>query len=155
MLETPHVALGAAIATKIPNPFISIPLAFASHFLLERVPHWNPHLNTEMKKYGHLTRSTTVLIAIDTVVSLAVGSYVAYKQLPDTMMFTNVMLCCFAAALPDIIEAPYFFFKAKHKFFTNWKKFKKAIQVDAPPFWGLATQATTLIATLFWIFNTK
>jgi len=49
VLETPHVVVGAAIATKIANPFISLPLAFASHFLLEKVPHWNPHLNTEKK----------------------------------------------------------------------------------------------------------
>ena len=49
MLETPHVAVGAAIAASIPNPLIAIPLAFASHFALELVPHWNPHLNTELK----------------------------------------------------------------------------------------------------------
>lgn len=50
MLETPHVLIGAAIATKVGNPFLAIPLAFASHFVLETVPHWNPHLNTETKK---------------------------------------------------------------------------------------------------------
>lgn len=153
MLETPHVALGAAIATKIPNPFIAIPLAFASHFLLERVPHWNPHLNTEMKTYGHLTRSTTTLIIVDVIVSLVLGSFIAYKQLPDSTMFLNVMLCSFAAVLPDVLEAPYFFFKAKHKFFIHWIKSQKALQVDATPFWGLTTQGITLAATLFWIFS--
>jgi hypothetical protein len=153
MLETPHVALGAAIATKIPNPFIAVPLAFASHFLLERIPHWNPHLNTEMKKYGRLTRSTTVLIAVDATVSLLLGTFIAYKQLPDSTMFLNVMLCSFAAVLPDVLEAPYFFLKSKHQFFVHWIKSQKAIQVDAEPFWGISTQIVTFAATLFWIFN--
>jgi hypothetical protein len=54
VLETPHVVVGAAIATKVANPALAIPLAFASHFVLEKIPHWNPHLNTELKKFGRL-----------------------------------------------------------------------------------------------------
>jgi len=52
MLETPHVLAGAVIAAKVQNPFLAIPLAFASHFILEKVPHWNPHINAEMTKFG-------------------------------------------------------------------------------------------------------
>ncbi len=153
MLETPHVALGAAIAIKIPNPFIAIPLAFASHFLLERVPHWNPHLNTETKKYGRPTKQTTLIVIIDASVSLLLGSYFASQALPNTMQTANVLLCSFASVLPDLLEAPYFFFGVRHKFFETWIKWQKAIQVDTTPFWGIITQIVTLAATLFWIFR--
>lgn len=153
MLELPHVALGAAIATKIPNPLISVPLAFASHFLLERVPHWNPHLNTEKKKFGGLTKKTKTIIIVDSTLSLIFGSFIAYRSLPDTSMAINVLLCSLAAALPDLMEAPYFFMGVKNRFIKSWIASQKAIQVDTDMFWGVSTQIVTLAAIIFWIFN--
>ena len=41
MLSTPHLLVGAAIVKSIPNPAISLPAAFFSHFLLDAVPHWD------------------------------------------------------------------------------------------------------------------
>ena len=52
MLETPHVIVGAAIAYKVVNPALALPLALGSHFILDITPHWNPHLSTETKKFG-------------------------------------------------------------------------------------------------------
>ncbi|MFH1971517.1 MAG: hypothetical protein ABIJ05_04005, partial [Patescibacteria group bacterium] len=60
MLETPHIIVGAAIASKITNPLLSIPISFVSHFVLEKVPHWNPHLNSETEKYGKPTKKSTM-----------------------------------------------------------------------------------------------
>ena len=60
MLETPHVAVGAAIAVAIPNPYLAIPLALASHMILDHTPHWNPHFYTETKKFGKPTQKSTV-----------------------------------------------------------------------------------------------
>ena len=39
MILTPHLLLGAAIASRISNPFLALPLAFLSHFLLDVLPH--------------------------------------------------------------------------------------------------------------------
>lgn len=152
MLTTPHVVLGAAIATKIPNPLISIPLSFASHFLLDMVPHWNPHLNKEIKKFGKPTKKSTTLVIVDTTTSLILGSFIAYQAMPNINHTITILACCLVAALPDLIEAPYFFFGMRHKFFEKWISFKKSIQVDVSILPGLATQAITLAATLFWVF---
>lgn len=152
MLETPHVALGAAIATKIPNPLISIPLSFASHFLLEMIPHWNPHLNTEIKKFGKLTKKTTTLIVIDATTSLVLGGYVAFNSSTSTAHMFTILACCFASALPDLIEIPYFFWGVRNKFLKSWISLKKSIQVDVSILPGLATQAVILGTTLLWIF---
>lgn len=40
MLLAPHALVGAAIAATVPNPILGLLLAFLSHFLLDRVPHW-------------------------------------------------------------------------------------------------------------------
>lgn len=39
MLYTPHFLAGAAIVKLVPNPYIGIPLAFLSHFVLDLTPH--------------------------------------------------------------------------------------------------------------------
>lgn len=153
MLETPHVALGAAIATKIPNPLISIPLAFASHFILERVPHWNPHLNTETKKYGGPTRQSTLVVIVDVILALSVGIYIASNVLPNSFHFWTIMASSFASVLPDVIEGPYFFLGVRNNFLKRWIKFQKSIQVDTSVLPGILTQVVTILAVFWWIFG--
>jgi hypothetical protein len=153
MLETPHVFIGAAIAAKIPNPFIAIPLAFASHFVMEMVPHWNPHLNSETEKYGQPTRRSTVITAIDSTLALASGSFMAYQALPNVGHAVLILACSFAAVLPDVMEGPYFFLRLRTTWIKKWIAFQKSIQSDTTAFWGLLTQAITILAVIFWLRN--
>lgn len=153
MLETPHVALGAVIARAIPNPFISVPLSFASHFILDMVPHWNPHLNTEIKKFGKLKNSTLYIITLDLVLALAFTLFFTSKALTDQNMAINILLCSFASILPDVVEGPYFLFGYKNKYLDIWMKFQKRIQVDANLFWGLLTQFLLLGVSIFYLFK--
>ena len=153
MLETPHVIVGATIATKIPNPLIAIPLALASHFLLDSIPHWNPHLNTEIKKYGSVTKVTRNIVIVDVVTALISGFYIASLQMPDSIHAFTILLASFAAVAPDVVEGPYFFLNMKTKFIEKWIRFQKAIQNDAPIQFGMATQVVTVLACLWWIFN--
>ncbi len=151
MLETPHVVVGATIATKIGNPFLAIPLAFLSHFVLDKVPHWNPHLNTEIKKYGKPTKNSTIIVVGDVVLSLVLGGLIA-SHAPTQMQSLNVLFGGFAAVLPDVIEGPYFFLGVKNKLVQNWLKFQKSIQVDTTIGPGLATQVITMAACFWWVF---
>ncbi|MCX6704414.1 MAG: hypothetical protein NTZ07_03120 [Candidatus Woesebacteria bacterium] len=153
MLETPHVFIGAAIAAKIPNPFIAIPLAFASHFVMEMVPHWNPHLNSETEKYGAPTRRSTVITAIDSTLALASGSFMAYQALPNVGHAVLILACSFAAVLPDVMEGPYFFLRLRTTWIKKWIAFQKSIQSDTTVFWGLLTQLLTIAAVIFWLRN--
>jgi hypothetical protein len=153
MLETPHVVIGAAIASKIPNPFISIPLAFLSHFVLEGVPHWNPHIVAETKKYGMPTRKSIAIITADVTLALITGSLIAWQTMPNTKHAMVIMAASLASVLPDLIEAPYFFLKMRTKFLKDWLTFQKSLQVDTTPFWGFLTQALTIAAAIFWLKN--
>lgn len=153
MLETPHVVVGAAIATKVANPLLSIPLAFASHFVLEAIPHWNPHINTEMKNHGKVSVNSKKVIALDVGLSLISGFYIASLSPTTTQAFV-VLLACFAAVIPDLIEAPYYFWKSKSKFITKkWIPFKKSLQVDTGIIPGLITQVLVIVTCFYWIFN--
>lgn len=154
MLETPHALLGAAIAVKLGNPALSIPIAFASHFILEKVPHWNPHLNAETDKFGTVTRKSTLIVIIDSSLALILGSAIAFSQASNITMVIGTLLSSFAAVLPDLIEAPYFFLNIRNnEHIKRWIKFQKGIQVDAPPFWGILTQVLVVAAVFLWLAN--
>ena len=153
MLETPHVFIGAAIASKIPNPLIAIPLAFASHFIMEMIPHWNPHLNSETEKFGQPTRRSTVITAIDSTLALTSGSFIAYQALPNVGQAILILACSFAAVLPDVMEGPYFFLKMRTNLIKKWISFQKSLQNDTTAFWGLLTQLATIAAVIFWLRN--
>jgi hypothetical protein len=150
MLETPHVAVGAAIATKIPNPLIAIPLAFASHFVLDGIPHWNPHIVTETKKYGMPTKKSVVVIVIDSTLALAFGSFVAYQALPNTGHAITILAASLASVLPDLVEAPYFFLKMKLNF-PKWIDFHRSLQTHSDTIWGVLAQLTMIGAAILWL----
>jgi len=153
MLETPHVAIGAAIASKIPNPFISIPLSLASHFLLDMAPHWNPHINREMEQFGKPTKKSFTIIKVDSFLALGLGTAIALLALPNVNQFLNIMVCSFVSVLPDVVEAPYYFFKKKGKTIEKWIGWQKSIQFDVKPKLGLVIQAVVILVALWWIFN--
>lgn len=153
MLETPHVFIGAVIASKIPNPFIAIPLAFASHFIMEMIPHWNPHLNSETEKFGKPTRRSTAITAIDSTLALVSGSFMAYQALPNVGQAILILACSFAAVLPDVMEGPYFFLRMRTTWIKKWIAFQKSLQNDTTAFWGLLTQLITIAAVIFWLKN--
>ncbi len=151
MLETPHALVGAAIVTKIPNPLISLPLAFASHFVLDMVPHWNPHLNTEVKKYGRVSKNSTIIILADVVLSLVSVSFMAltFANSPEHSIY--VMFGAFSGILPDLLEAPYYFLKAKTQAVLKWIAFQKSIQADTTLVPGVMTQLATIVAAFWWV----
>lgn len=151
MLESPHVLVGAAIATKIGNPVLAIPLALGSHFIMDMVPHWNPHINREIKKYGKPTITSKSIIIFDSFFALASGSYIAYSLLPNTVLAATVLLCCFAAVLPDVVEIPYYFLNQKSNWAEKWITWQKSIQNDAPILPGVLTQIIVMIAAVSWI----
>lgn len=151
VLETPHVVVGAAIATQVSNPFLAIPLAFGSHFVLERIPHWNPHLNTEKNKNGKVSKQTTIIVAVDVALSLVLGFYIASRVLPDTAHFYTIIAACFFSVLPDVVEGPYFFLDINNPYIKKWIKMQKSIQNDTTVIPGLLTQFVTIIAAFWWI----
>lgn len=153
MLETPHVAVGTAIATKIPNPLVAIPLSLVSHFVLDKIPHWNPHTYTETEKFGYPRKTTMALAALDIAAALSLGLFVAF----GAGSFNRAMLviaCSFASVLPDVVKYPYFLFKKmRHGLMKGYVDFERSWQEDAS-FWpGVTTQLVTIIASLWWLYN--
>ena len=153
MLETPHVALGIAIAVKSGNPWVAIPLSLASHFLLAKVPHWNPHFYSETQKFGQPKKISTYIAIADEVIAIALTLFLAYKFMPDVNKSFLILVCSTLSVLPDQIKIPYFFYNIRFGLIKKWVDFERKIQIEIKPFWGIVTQICVVVASLFWIFN--
>lgn len=150
MLELPHTIAGAVIATKLGNPLLAFPLAFLSNFILDLLPHWNPHLNTELAKYGKITRKTFLFCLLDVSLALSIGLFLAFRFWPDVTRVAIILSSCFLAVLADLAEAPYFFLGIKHKFIMKLIDFQRRIQFNVPLLPGLISQAIFLVIA-FWL----
>ena len=62
MTATGHAIIGTVIAAKVADPGLAIPLAIASHFVADAIPHWDIATNRKEK-----TRGTLILEAFSDV----------------------------------------------------------------------------------------
>lgn len=145
--------VGAAIATAVANPALALPLALGSHFVLDKIPHWNPHLLTETKKYGKPTGKSTLIVAADVSASLVVSLSIASLALPDNIKALTILAACFLAILPDVVEGPYFFLNIRPKFIEKWINFQRAFQINTSFVPGVLTQVVTVAVSLWWILT--
>lgn len=151
MLESPHAAVGAAIATKIPNPIISIPLVLASHFLLDRVPHWNPHSYTETQKYGRITKKTTIFSIADVAVALGIGFWFAGRVMPNWQHALVILVVTFFSVLPDVAKAPYFLLAKRKGILKRYVDFERSLQVETNFVVGMSVQLIVILAAFLWV----
>jgi hypothetical protein len=92
MLLISHVAAGAVIGSAIPNLWVALPLSFASHFVLDTIPHAQAPTD-EGYKPNH---STYFWVLLD--VAAVFGYFYFYK--PSLSVFLVIL----AAVLPDLLD---------------------------------------------------
>lgn len=151
MTATGHALVGASIASLVPNPAISLPLAILSHFLGDKLPHWDV-----MTDKGKSKRQIFFQATLDVLVGfLLVGIiFIGYWHSPNPVV---ILLGAFAAQLPDWLELPYFLFGKNFPVAYQNYKIQKWVH-DAwfdsrlPAPWGVVTQ--TVIVLLFLLLST-
>jgi hypothetical protein len=153
MLELPHTIVGATIATKLGNPFLSLPLAFISNFLLDLIPHWNPHLYTEMNHKGKLSQKSKIIVIVDSALGLLVGTLLALRFYPDLGKVALILAGCFLAVLADLLEAPYFFLGSKNKYILKLISIQRKLQWNASFVPGILSQAVLILVCLLILFR--
>lgn len=95
-----HAAAGLSIVAVTPNPFIGIPLAIASHYLLDMVPHG------DMRKPKHILRiSEGQRLLLTEMFDLPLAGLVVWKL---TTIFSSVnpaylIVGAIAGIFPDIL----------------------------------------------------
>lgn len=106
MTATAHALVAAAIASKVHDPVLSTALAFASHFIMDIIPHWDVGTNWRTR-----TKLTTGLYAIaETLLGITVSYFLFMGKVPSGQLG----LAIFASLLPDWLETPWYIFFVSH-----------------------------------------
>ncbi len=133
MTLTAHAVVGTVIAAKIGNPALAIPIAILSHAVLDMVPHWDAATNRKDKSRKRLFIDSSV----DALTAIAVSYSVIALVFPNTNLFYAALIVFFSL-LPDILMAPYLFFKI---IFFKWAyDFGKLTNRELDKPWGVIMQ---------------
>lgn len=152
MLLIPHTFVGIAIASLISNPFIAVPAAFLSHFVLDKTPHWDFYSDTQ--KEERLKGWRPLAVMADLVIGVAVGLVVTLYFLwvvKDSTLALTIFLCGIASVLPDALEGPYIFMHKEPKILSYMTNIQRKIQFQAPLPWGLLTQLGVIAVSIYFI----
>ncbi|MBI2611116.1 hypothetical protein HYW54_00010 [Candidatus Gottesmanbacteria bacterium] len=106
MLYTPHFLTGAAILKLIPNPYIGLPLALVSHFLLDLTPHNDFDIKPGATMKSILSKENKrryfmlSFMAIDAVLMI-ISAYWIFSSLPNSILLLSGGV---AGIMPDLVE---------------------------------------------------
>lgn len=143
MTATSHALVGAAIAAKIADPAIALPIAFVSHFIFDKLPHWD--IMTEADKGNYKA------IFIKSTLDVLFGFGLIFLLFGFSPL---ILLGAFAAQLPDWLEVPALLGFKFSPFELNYR-FQHWVhdvgfnsRLKAP--WGVITQLIVVLLFLFW-----
>lgn len=157
MLSISHAITGAFIASKIQNPYISIPLILGSHYLEDAVPHWDA--GTGLGN-GSKTKSLAIKHGIiDLILACIIVLAFYYPRFPIVPNLADASVRNFApywgafvGLIPDFLEAPRNFLRSEPFFLKPLNKFHHLFHHSIPrPLDGLFPQI--LLFIILWIFR--
>jgi len=141
MTTANHVLVSSTIALAINQPVLALPIAFASHFALDGLPHFG----YEGANYGTTFKHKMMYLAL----ALDILGIIIVVS---TFNFSAgiILLCAAAAVLPDL-EHPYRYFlyerKGKVPPDTRLTKFHHDLQRFERP-WGIYVEVAFFLVVL-------
>lgn len=145
MLVAPHIAAGVTLGLVLREPMLVVPVAVASHFLLDSIPHWQE----TMAPY-HPTWKTYVRIPIDFAIGAAL-IWFALQLHPDAAL--SIGLGAFFAAAPDLDVLTIILPKLKGKLVTLYWDWHCRIQREVSSWFGVITQLAILTICVITIMS--
>lgn len=141
MLTTPHLLVGAAIGSQFHNPYIVVPVAVASHFVLDGIPHL-----MGIVEVHDLDKKDLVLVASDVILGISLVYILSHSSVDPGMIY----LGAFSAMVPDFHHSFQALFGPNRlKKYTSFHlRFHYKKKMSLLP--GIATQVlTVLLAGVF------
>lgn len=149
MILTVHLLAGAAIGSKISNPFLALPLALLSHYLCDSLPHKDYSIkNIHERRWGK-TFFDFFIVFLDMFSGFLIISLFSENN-------PIIFLAASLAIAPDSITLIGKFI-AENKIILLHQKFHMAVNYigdseknkKIPKFAGILTQAAVAIAAIF------
>lgn len=140
MLTAPHAAAGVAIGVIIPNPLVAAPVAVASHFLLDMVPHWQETLAPYTP-----TKKTYIRIPLDMALAIGITLLAVHWQPQNT---ASVWAGAIFANVPDLDSMLVIVPSLKKGIIQTYWDWHCKIQRETSSLWGLLPQLALIAASL-------
>ena len=157
MTLTTHAIAGAAIATTMPShPIIGFVLGFASHFVLDAIPHWDYKLSSTTGNEDALKRDMVIGgkgffmdmfkigsdVALGIILSFLLFGFALASNFHDTQMLIAILCGAIGGILPDPLQFVYW--KFRHQPMIALQTFHQWIHTDLKltgrPVLGVSTQ---------------
>lgn len=143
MTATGHALIGTVIAAKIGNPALAIPLALASHFVVDALPHWDTSYHRKQK--------SRMKFFIQTLADFTIGLILSYALIQLLFPQTNLgyaFIMILISQAPDWLTAPYLFFNWDFAPFNWMYKLQKLFDTHMAMPWGLINQVAIVVAVI-------
>ena len=162
MLLAPHILVGAAVASQFQNPALGLILAFLSHFILDRTPHWEYSVEAlkQIKIRGiKYCRPILLRVILDIITGFTVLIF-AMLISANRIDFVYLALGGFFGILPDGLTFLLFLRGNSKGWLSLFLKIFYALHRKAhfnkykslPPLRiGLSTQAIVVLIALYFI----
>ena len=136
-----HALTGAIVGLTVHEPVVALPVALASHFVCDAIPHWGfdkptpASLRSAAFKYS---------LMIDVILCFLLVLIIFINQ---PVGWVLAILCAFAATSPDLISIRQYRSALRHEPFkpNRYEKFASGIQWFEKPI-GIYVEIVWLIA---------
>jgi hypothetical protein len=125
MVILPHLLIGAAIGFKIHNPFAILVLALTSHFIADRIPHWE----YGSKKLEDFNKKDLFIFLLEVAADSLLGLTLLFWLLREQSLWPYAVFGAFISALPDFPLLLLLFFP-RAKWLISYQKLHSANHVD-------------------------
>jgi hypothetical protein len=116
MFLTNHTLTGVLLGLNLQNPVLLAPIALASHFILDALPHYDPDLQLGEEVSARAKR----IIIVDALLSLGVliAALLIWPQ-----VLGLILVGTFFATLPDLLYIPrHFYGWVPHRLYARFHK---------------------------------
>ncbi len=149
MVATTHLLVGITIGKITGDIWLTMPLAFASHYILDAIPHYNasPVVNFKEKGFRGMCRKDLLTKAIEPVVGVAVSMYAILAN-------PGLALVMFLGGLFSMIPDFILFWEWKYNNYKGFiSRFERTFHRHIPMLQGSIVQVVFSVLALIYIFN--
>lgn len=150
MLATAHMLAGASMGRSIRPAWLALPVAFASHFALDVIPHLDSH--ALFGAPGGPTRGEVTMAALDTLAGIALVLVLTWR-LPHRGLS---LAAAFFGIAPDLDNLPVLGTWMRASPLTPYVAWHHAIQHNVTPAdWmlGFGTQAVVVLVAAWFLLR--
>ena len=146
MILTCHLLAAAAVASKISNPFLAVPLAFLSHYFLDFPPQQEYDISNIKERRWQKSFFDFFKVFLD----ISIGMLLIFFFSKNTPL---IFAAAFLAIVPDFLTLLALIFP-KNKLLVKHHIFHRAINnisenKKIPLFWGIFSQAIVIFIAIF------